>query len=55
MTLKETIVKRVFYGTYHRISIKYLQTYINEFSFRYNHRNIDSSFDLVLKNAIIIS
>jgi len=48
------IVKRAFYGTYHRISVKYLQTYINEISFRYNHRNIDSSFDLVLRNAILI-
>ncbi len=47
------IVKRAFYGTYHRISIKYLQDYINEISFRYNNRDIDSSFNLVLKNAII--
>ncbi len=48
------IVKRAFYGTYHRISVKYLQEYINEISFRYNNRNIDSSFDLVLKNAILV-
>ncbi|GAG90384.1 unnamed protein product, partial [marine sediment metagenome] len=41
------------YGVYHRISVKYLQDYINEFSFRYNHRNIDDSFDLVLRNSII--
>ncbi len=46
------IVKRAFYGTYHRISVKYLQEYINEISFRYNNRNIDSSFDLLLKNAV---
>ncbi len=43
------IVKRAFYGTYHRISIKYLQEYINEVSFRYNHRNINKSFDLLLE------
>jgi len=48
------IVKRAVYGVYHRISVKYLQTYINEFSFRYNNRNIDDSFDLVLKNAILV-
>lgn len=47
------IVKRAFYGTYHRISVKYLQDYINECSFRYNNRNIDNSFDIILKNAII--
>jgi transposase-like protein len=47
------IVKRAFYGTYHRISVKYLQDYINECSFRYNNRNIDYSFDLILKNSII--
>lgn len=46
------IVKRAFYGTYHRISVKYLQDYINKCSFRYNNRNIDNSFDLILKNAI---
>ena len=48
------IVKRVFYGTYHRVSVKYLQQYINEFSFMYNNRNIDNSFDLILKNAILL-
>jgi len=47
------IVKRAFYGTYHRISVKYLQEYINEISFRYNHRNINESFDLLLKQATI--
>ncbi len=33
------IVKRAFYGTYHRVSVKYLQDYINEISFRYNNRD----------------
>jgi len=46
------IVKRAFYGTYHRISVKYLQDYINECLYRYNHRDINYSFDLLLKNAI---
>ena len=45
------IVKRVIYGIYHKVSVKYLQQYINEFSFRYNHREIDKSFDLILKNS----
>jgi transposase-like protein len=41
------IVKRAIYGIYHKVSVKYLQQYINEFSFRYNHRDIDKSFDIV--------
>lgn len=47
------IVKRAVYGIYHRISVKYLQEYINEFSFRFNNRNIDQSFDLLLKQAVL--
>lgn len=48
------IVKRAVYGIYHKVSVKYLQQYINEFSFRYNHRDIDNSFDVVLRNAVLI-
>ena len=48
------IVKRAVYVIYHHISLKYMQSYINEFSFRYNYRDIDSSFDMVLKNAILV-
>ncbi len=48
------IVKRAIYGIYHRVSIKYLQNYINECSIRYNNRNIDISFNLLLKNTILV-
>jgi len=48
------IVKRAVYGIYHKVSVKYLQQYINEFSFRYNYRGIDSSFDLILRNAVLV-
>ena len=32
-------LKRSIRGTYHHVSPKYLQTYVNEFSYRYNHRS----------------
>lgn len=32
-------LKRSVDGTYHAVSPKYLQTYVNEFSYRYNRRN----------------
>jgi transposase-like protein/transcription elongation factor Elf1 len=33
-----SLVKRGIGGVYHSVSPKYLQSYINEYSFRYNHR-----------------
>jgi len=44
-------LKRGIYGIYHHISAQYLQSYVNEFCFRYNNRTADM-FNLVLKQAI---
>jgi transposase len=33
-----SLVKRGLGGVYHSVSKKYLQSYLNEYSFRYNHR-----------------
>ncbi len=33
-----SLLKRGINGVYHSVSNKYLQTYINEYGFRYNHR-----------------
>ena len=34
-----SLLKRGIHGVYHSVSEKWLQNYINEYSFRYNHRN----------------
>ncbi len=34
-----SLVKRGISGVYHAVSPKYLQSYLNEYEFRYNHRN----------------
>jgi hypothetical protein len=34
-----SLVKRGIGGVYHSVSAKYLQTYLNEYSFRYNRRD----------------
>jgi len=35
-----SLVKRGIGGVYHSVSKKYLQTYLDEYSFRYNHRDV---------------
>ena len=45
------IVKRSVYGTYHHISVKYMQDYINECCFKQNHRG-DEAFDKLLALGI---
>jgi len=34
-----SLLKRGVDGVYHAVSEKYLQNYVNEYGFRYNHRN----------------
>ncbi len=43
-------LKRSISGTYHVVSPKYLQTYADEFAFRYNHR-ISPVFEALLKKT----
>ncbi len=38
-----SLVKRGIAGVYHSVSEKYLQSYINEYGFRYNHRKDEKS------------
>lgn len=43
-------LKRSLDGTYHSVSPKYLQLYVNEFVYRYNHRNV-AAFPVLMEAA----
>lgn len=53
------LLKRWYYGTYHgRIEPKHLDTYLNEYTFRFNRRTSTSRgllFYRVLENAVVIN
>jgi len=40
-----SLLKRAVTGTYHQLSIKHLQRYLNEFSYRFNRREIANMFE----------
>jgi transposase-like protein len=48
-----TLLKRGVYGQYHKVSVGYLQDYLNEFTFKYNHRGNKSNFDLLINRCLI--
>lgn len=45
-------LKNSIHGTYHFVSPKYLQSYLNEFAYRYNHRTSDRLFDQMVLLAV---
>ena len=46
------LVKHGISGVYHSVSVKYLQQYLDEYSFRYNHRDDGRTmFDIVTERA----
>jgi len=51
-----SLVKRGINGVYHAVSPKYLQTYLNEYQFRYNHRKSETPmFSLILNRVIALA
>lgn len=48
------IVKRGIIGQYHKVSVKYLDMYLDEFTFRYNARKTDTKtvFNSIINNAV---
>jgi transposase-like protein len=44
-----SMVKRGIIGSYHKVSAKYLQLYVNEFEFRYNNRENEDIFGSAMK------
>jgi len=50
-----SLLKRGISGVYHSVSAKYLQTYLNEYTFRYNHRKDETPMFKTILARIAIS
>lgn len=46
------LLKRAVIGTYHKISAKYLQDYLNEIAFKFNYRKNKGRFNILIENLI---
>lgn len=46
------IVKRGVYGIYHHVSVKHMQTYMDEFCFRMNHRKVEDGFASLVRLSV---
>ena len=46
------LLKRGIIGQFHKVSVAYLQRYINEFAFRFNNRHNADIFDLTILRAV---
>jgi transposase len=50
-----SLTKRGISGVYHAVSPKYLQSYLNEYAFRHNHRKDESPMFVLMLNRILAS
>jgi ISXO2 transposase-like protein/transposase-like zinc ribbon protein len=50
-----SLFKRGLIGSFHKVSVKHLHRYLNEFEFRFNHRRNEEMFALVILNLVIAS
>lgn len=48
------VLKRAIIGSYHHVSTKYLQNYVNECCFRQNNRSTDA-FDNLLRQSVLVA
>lgn len=48
------LLKRGIVGQFHKVSVKHLHKYVNEFAYRFNHRNDEKVFDLTIQRAVSI-
>jgi transposase-like protein len=48
-----SLFKRGVIGSFHSISVKHLQRYLNEFSFRFNNRESQEIFNMIVANLLI--
>lgn len=46
------ILKRAIIGSYHKISIKYFQEYLNEIAFKFNYKKNEERFNTLVNNMI---
>ncbi|MCR8640779.1 transposase [Leptospira interrogans serovar Ricardi] len=48
-----SLLKRGIIGSYHHISVKYMQRYVDEFAFRYGNRKSKDLFELIVFRAVL--
>jgi transposase-like protein len=47
-----SMLKRAIMGQYHKINPEHLQEYLNELAFKYNHRNNEYAFEVLINNCL---